>query len=227
MRPLELAVIYGVMGLIVAVTLRWRGRPGALVALVAWPLLLPGLWSAPPPVTPRPPLAGPADPASADARVEGVLADLALALDGGPPLPGAADCAGALAAARRGLQALAERAGALEGVVDRLPSPSGDQPASHPHARLRALRDDAAARLAAAIEAVSDLTARIHLARFTGAEPAHLGAALERLARAVDSAAEVGRLGASGSASAQQEQREEGHSAAAAAAARGARGAVG
>ena len=49
MRPLELAVLYGVIGIVVGIAMRWRGRAGAALAPWAWPVLLPSLLGEVPP----------------------------------------------------------------------------------------------------------------------------------------------------------------------------------
>lgn len=201
MRPLELAVMYFVMGVVVAIAVRWRGRPGALVALFAWPVMLPGLLAAPPAVSAEhQPQTAPAIASADGQRITSALAGLEQALGQWNALPRADDCTAAVGAARRGLLALAARLAQLDQVVGQLPPVEPFGPTdlvaarAENHRQLVALRDEARVRLDRSLASVAELTSRVHLARFTGAEEAEVAEQLSRLARAVDSAGEVSRL---------------------------------
>lgn len=197
MRPVELLVLYGVLGVIVALSLHWRGRPGSWAALLAWPVLLPGLLAETPPVVQ--PLV-PAPPGTDAARIDAALAGLRLALADWESLPREEDCAAALGAARRGMEALAARAAQLDAVVGQLSPAHAAEPAdlaaarAHNQARLVELREEARARLERSLAAIAELTTRVQLARFTGDAGDAVAAQLARLAQAVDSAGEVSRL---------------------------------
>lgn len=156
-----------------------RGHvPGALVAVPLWPLFLPTLLA---------PMAGSTPPRSSDPRIDTAVDALASALrawDAAPPgLEGSVD------ASRRGLQALADRVRELERIL-----PPGDRPARLDP--LVALRDAARSDLERGLTGVADLTARVHVARFTPTDRGELVAEqLSALAAALDGAAEVRRLG--------------------------------
>lgn len=179
MRPLELLVFYVLIGGCVAAAMVRGHVPGALVAVPLWPLFLPTLLASPaaPEVPPR----------SSDPRIDTTVDALGAALrawDAAPPgLQGSVD------ASRRGLQALADRVRELERIL-----PPGDRPARLDP--LVALRDAARADLERGLTGVADLTARVHVARFTPTDRGELVAEqLAALAAALDGAAEVRRLG--------------------------------
>jgi hypothetical protein len=198
MRPVELLLLYVLVGAAVA-TASWRaGRPAPWLGLLFWPLTLPGLLegaaAAPAPPSPRP-------PTPPHGRVQAAVAALGQALEGWPGHPASQE---ALASAERGLMALDTRLSELEAVLAALEAaPTGS---AHPGAadlarareenlaRLRGVRDETRARMERGLAHLADLTTRAHLARFTGEEAAAVAEALARLAAAVDGAAEVSRL---------------------------------
>ena len=198
MRPVELLVIYLLVGMAVS-TAAWRtGRPAPWLGLMLWPLTLPGLLGgvAQPPAAPPPPRG------SGSERVQAAVAALRAALDGWPSPPASQE---ALASAERGLLALDARLADLDAVLGELEA--APAPPSHPDAadlvqaraenlaRLRQVRDETRARLERGLARLSDLATRAHLARFTGEEAAAVADALSRLGAAVDGAAEVSRVG--------------------------------
>jgi hypothetical protein len=198
MRPVELLIIYLLVGVAVS-TAAWRtGRPAPWLGLALWPLTLPGLLGgvaapAGPPPTPT----GGEGP-----RVHAAVVALRTALDGWPSPPASEE---ALASAERGLLALSVRLADLDAVLQELEAAA--PPPVHPDAadlvraradnlaRLHQVRDETRARLERGLARLSDLATRAHLARFTGEEAAAVADALSRLAAAVDGAAEVSRVG--------------------------------
>lgn len=203
MRPIELLVLYLVIGAAVSVA-AWRGRhPARWLAPVLWPLVLPNLLGrteAPPGRPLRPP--SPALPMTPEGdRVQAAVQHLLGALDG---WEGGAPAVTALDSTQRQLLALADRLRDLETVLASL-----DQeppPLDHPDVadllaarrcnleKLRALRDRTRGRLERGIAQLSDLSTQAHLARFTGEEAEAVATALTDLAAAVESAGEVARV---------------------------------
>ncbi len=189
MRPLELLVLYLLVGGVGAAAAARAGRPHPLFAWLLWPLAAPTLFTAGPP---------PPDPAPTS-RVDAAVGRLADALDDAAPASREA-----LRAAERGLRALESRLVELDRVLASLeaePAPEGPAAAdlvaarAGHVARLRGLRDDARDRLDRGLARLAELTSRAHVARFTGEEADAVADALGRLAAAVDSAAEVARVG--------------------------------
>ena len=201
MRPVELLVLYLLIGAAVS-TAAWRaGLPAPWLGLPLWPLTLPSLLGAmAAPSTPAP--ARPATPGDT-ARVQAAVSTLAAALEGWAAPAASRE---ALATAERGLLALAARLADLDAVLDELdaapPAPAHPDAADLVRARaanlarLRQLRDETRARLDRGLARLADLSTQAHLARFTGEEAAAVADALSRLAAAVDGAAEVSRVGA-------------------------------
>lgn len=194
MRPMELFIMYLLVGVAVSVA-AWRaGRPAPWLGLALWPLTLPGLLGR---ATPPPPTAG-----GEGARVHAAIITLRAALDGWPSPPASEE---ALASAERGLLTLSERLADLDAVLLELEAAA--PPPAHPGAadlvrarsdnltRLHHVRDETRARLERGLARLADLATRAHLARFTGEEAAAVADALSRLAAAVDGAAEVSRVG--------------------------------
>ena len=195
MRPIELAVLYLIVGTAVTVA-GWRARrSGAWMSLLLWPLFLPGMLAtaaeAPPP-----------------ARHDGIDR-LRAALAAWEGAPQGAECNAALDAAARGLDALSDRVAQLDGV---LALPAHDLGAlqaerdGHPDTaaildarianvhRLQTLRAETFQRLERGLASLDDLATRVHLARFTGDDADAVAGLLARLAAAVDSASEVASL---------------------------------
>ena len=205
MRPLELVVLYGIVGVAVALAMTRAHHPGAFHAVALWPLFLPGLLAT---VAPPVRLLPPADP-----RVDGAVDTLAAALRAWDGLPDNVDPEASLFAARRGLVALARRVDDLDRLlrepgadVERLRADLATAPdAAWPSLaarlvsieRLAGLRDQSTVDLERGLAGLADLTARVHVARFTGETGANVATQLAALAAAVDSAAEVRRLGLS------------------------------
>lgn len=188
MRPLELLVIYLLIGGGVALAMARSHHPGAAVALPFWPLFLPGLLAAVAPTS------TPAAPAS-DPRIHAAIETLAQALRMWDGLPPTLDVNRCLASAKRGLEAIAGRVAELDRLL--AVSPGAEVPA-HPNSlsQLDAVRAQSRADLERGIAGIRDLTARVHLARFTGAIDGEVAGQLSALAAAVDGASEVRRLGA-------------------------------
>lgn len=204
MRPLELLVVYLLIGFGVSFAWNRAGKEGWGWAVPLWPLFLPGLLVAAPSPEPAPP--GPWQ-----ARIDGAVAGLARALSSWDALPERAVCEASLAAAARGLAALSDRHEqldlALRGPehdiaklrIELESAPLSAQPVMAARLRnverLAALRDEARAELERALAGLADLSTRVQLARFTGSSAEALSAQIARLAAAVDGAAEVSRLG--------------------------------
>lgn len=196
MRPLEIGVVYVIVGVAVAVALHRGHLAGVVWAPVLWPLFLPGLLVTRSPAAP-----------AADRRIPEAIAGLRAALDGG--LPPGVDTSAALAAARRGLDALAARQAELDRLLampsndlDRLEADRSRAGAGSAFdARIASvrvlarLRDEAHADLERGLVGIDDLGTRAQIARFGGGG-ADLEAQLAALAAAVDGVAEVRRLGA-------------------------------
>lgn len=210
MRPLELLVVYLVIGAGVAFAWQRRHDEGRLWVLPLWPLFVPALLAeAGEGARPAP---EPAPVEGWEARIEHAIAVLRGALGAWDALPDKALCEASLDAAARGLRALALRHAQLDGVLDvpendldkleaeRDAAPEAARPLVE--ARLRnvmrlvALRDGARDELEKALAGMADLSTRVHLARFTGDATQEVAAQLARLAHAVDGASEVTRLGA-------------------------------
>lgn len=204
MRPAELLVVYLLVGLAVAVAMVRAHHPGALQAVALWPLYLPGLLAAV-----APPVAVPAE--RGDPRVDAAVDTLAEALRAWEGLPGEVDPDASLRAARKGLTALVRRVADLDHLLQ---APGADlaqlraELATTPDAawpavaarivsleRLMGLRDQSVLDLERGLAGLADLTARVHVARFTGATGGDVAVQLAALAAAVDSAAEIRRLG--------------------------------
>ena len=92
------------------------------------------------------------------------------------------------------------------GAIDRLrPRIHGLRPGparSTGLARLTAEEDAARRRLDAGLEALAELTARVHLAQLTGEDPAALAGQLRLLAGDIDAATELQNIGNAGARSA-------------------------
>lgn len=205
MRPLELLLLYGIVGVAVALAMARAHHPGAAQAVALWPLFLPGLLAA---VAPPLRLV-----TRTDARVDAAVDTLATALRAWDGLPDNVDPEASLHAARKGLAALARRVDDLDQLlrepgadVERLradlaAAPDGAWPALAARLvsieRLSGLRDQSALDLDRGLAGLADLTARVHVARFTGETGANVATQLAALAAAVDSASEVRRLGVS------------------------------
>ncbi|MCB9791264.1 MAG: hypothetical protein H6741_00920 [Alphaproteobacteria bacterium] len=209
MRPIELLILYALLGACVAVAWQRSGRSGAITVLPLWPLFVPTLVAAAAPVAPSSP--APLARGPWGRRIQEAVASLERALVQWQALPDAAHFEASLRSAQRGLCALAERHGQLSEVLE---TPENDSkrlcvelescaPAARPLLearlanvqRLEALRDEAAEELERALAGLSDLSTKVHLARFTGDAAQELTAQLARLAAAVDGASEVARIG--------------------------------
>lgn len=208
MRPVELLVIYLLVGLGVCVAWGRTGRSGAAAVLPLWPLFVPTLLAAAAPVsaTPQRPMPGSWGP-----RIEAAVSELERALAAWGSLPDPTQFEASIRSARRGLEALALRHAQLSEVLatpendaERLARSLGESPqAARPLVearlanvqRLESLRGESADQLERALAGLADLTTRVHLARFTGDAAQELSAQLARLAAAVDGASEVARLG--------------------------------
>jgi hypothetical protein len=203
MRPVELLILYLMIGAAVSVA-AWRGRhPARWLTPVLWPLVLPNLLGGPATTPAQPaPAPSPPRPMTPDGdRVQAAVSNLLRALDG---WDGGAPAVAALDATQRRLLTLADRLRDLDTVLASLDQEPA--PIDHPDVadllaarrsnleKLRALRDGTRGRLERGIAQLSDLSTRAHLARFTGEEADAVATALTDLAAAVESAGEVARV---------------------------------
>ena len=203
MRPIELLVLYLVIGAAVSVA-AWRAHhPARWLAPLLWPLVLPNLLGSPSPAQVEPARSpSPLLPPTADGdRVQVAVSHLRDALEG---WDGGAPAVSALDATQRRLAALLSRLRDLDTVLFSLDQEPA--PVDHPDvadlldarrenlAKLRALRDNTRGRLERGLAQLSDLATRAHLARFTGEEADAVATALRNLAAAVESAGEVTRV---------------------------------
>ncbi len=197
MRPIELLVIYLLIGGGVTAAMARADLPGKGLALLLWPLFLPTLLGS----------AGP-EPAlrTSDPRIAAAARELLAALRDGPALPAPApDPSATVAGVARGLEAIASRLSEIDAVLARPEHDPRDvggggatasvQAAREENlARLRALRDASAARLEGGLARMEELATRVHLARFTGDPGDAVARQLAQLAAAVDCAGEVSGL---------------------------------
>lgn len=209
MRPVELGLVYGLVGLAVALA-HWRLRqPGMLWSFVLWPVFLPGLLARasggldlgqggvtglPAPaaaVAPRAVAAGPWE-----SRIREAVGGLREALGGWSAWPELGLGAPALDAVERGLGDLALRLSRLEALGAELPAEDPDLPelsearARH-RARLEGLVQAERQRLEGRLSAVTELTTQVLVARYTDADAGDIAGELARLAEVV---AAVGEL---------------------------------
>ncbi|MCB9759840.1 MAG: hypothetical protein H6739_08405 [Alphaproteobacteria bacterium] len=207
MRPLELLVVYLMIGAGVALAWSRSGKEGAAWAVGLWPLFVPALLVREAPPSPPPVLrtGGWGD------RIAAAIGALEAALGAWDALPERSVCEQSLRAASRGLGALAERHAQLDGVLstpenslERLAveleaAPVGARPLVEARLgnvqHLHRLREEAREELERALAGLADLSTRVHLARFTGHDAREVAAQLARLAAAVDGASEVAKLG--------------------------------
>lgn len=203
MRPIELLVLYLIIGGCVAAAQVRASRPGAALAVPLWPLFLPALLA---------PHASAAEtrrlPEAWRGPIEGGAAALREALLSWEGLPDAAGCLAASEALLRRLGDLAVRLDDLERVLaspehatDALAiagSSEGTRALLRARQqnveRLRVLRDQTRADLEHALAAMADLSTRVHLARLGGDATTEVAAELARLAAAVDGGGEVARI---------------------------------
>lgn len=198
MRPFEVLLFYVLIGLGVG-WMAWRsGRAPVWAAVPFWPLFLPVDLHE---VAPAPP--------AETSPVGGALQRLRAALTGWDPLPTGGNAA--LAAAERGLTALARRRAEVDLL---LAQPGNDLAAAHAALaactdadrpiyearvrnleRLHAVQEASRADLARALAGVEDLTTRVHLARLRGDSTDDVARQLGDLAAAIDGVGEVRSLG--------------------------------
>lgn len=206
MRPLELLVIYLLMGLCTGVAQHRSGRAGAVYAVPLWPLFLPSLLAS------RPAEAGEerAIPEGWRGRIEASAELLRRALLSWEALPDAAGCLGATEAVVGRLGELAHRLADLDQVLaspDHAPAALEGTGGADAGTRalilarqqnvekLRNLREQTATNLEHALAAMADLATRVHLARFQGDAAEEIATELTRLAAAVDGGGEVEQIG--------------------------------
>ncbi len=184
-RAATILLLYLAVGFVTMLLWR-RAHDGTLAALLLWPFFVPALL--------------PANEAFAqeeEVPVGPACEELAQALATlGPDHSG--HCGPTLAAVGRKLRALEERIA----EVDRLLERWAEQPATPARQltaeRLGAFRAQAQEELDTGLSNLTELTARVHLARLTGEDAASLGVQLSRLAADIDSATEVAQLGVPG-----------------------------
>ncbi len=209
MRPLELGLVYALVGLAVALAHWHQRRPGALWSLALWPLFLPGLlatqgagpaldregsWMTPS----AKPVPTPQEAGTPGASVEAVLTALRESMRGWE-----AQALGeeSVRAVESGLHELLARRKQLEDVRQRLPAGAaqgGDQlPAlaaarRRHHAQLQALVDELDGRLEGDLAALTELTTEVLRARYTGAGADAVTAELARLSGVLAAVEEAG-----------------------------------
>lgn len=224
MRPVELGLVYGLVGLAVALA-HWRLRqPGMLWSFVLWPVFLPGLLARTLPGAGLPPRHGlPSQtstpsprhlaPGAAQAvaagpwesRIAQALAGLREALSGWSAWPELGAAEASLATVERGLRDLAWRVGRLEALQGELP---GDDPGlpelsearARNRDRLEALVRAERQRLEHSLSAVTELGTQVLLARYSGEDAGDIAEELCRLAEVVAAVGEVGGTRAGGPA---------------------------
>jgi len=167
---LPLLLVYAAAGAAVATAHRRRNGQTSLLAILLWPFFLPGLL---PDETPA-------------GRVEGACAELAAALAALGPLPPLDD---ALVAVGAALHRLQDRAHEIQRL--RAAWTAGSAAQLEARTELEAIGARTQEQLESGLDAVVELTARLHLARLSGEAPAGLEQQLRRLQMHVDSAREV------------------------------------
>lgn len=207
MRPLELLVVYLLLGVAVAGAMARGGHPGAAYALPLWPLFLPGLLVR---VAPPAPSAEGAGRGSEVDRIEAAVEGLRGALLAWETAPVGLNMEAPLAAVRRGLRALELRYVLLQRALseprndrNRLQKTWEAAPEAarglfavqlHSLDQLEALREEARLELERGLAAVGELATRVELARFSGGASTDVAEQLTLLAAAVDGVSEVRRL---------------------------------
>jgi hypothetical protein len=207
MRPLELCVLYLLIGGAIGLAMARGRHSGALLAVPLWPLFLPGLLVrvSPPSTSFEASAAAPC----AD-RIEEAVEGLRGALLAWEAAPAGLDVEAPLRAVRRGLGALDQRHAELSRALaqprndrdqimrtwEAAPQPARDLLTVQLRSldQLLALREGARLELERGLAAVGELAARVEIARFTGVAASDVAAQLSLLAAAVDGAAEVRRL---------------------------------
>lgn len=203
MRPTEVLLFYGLIGLAVG-WMAWRtGRAPAWAAGPFWPLFVPVVFASEPAAKPQ------GAEAIADAGpVADALDRLEAALSGWDPLPDGGGAA--FAAAERGLRALSRRRADVDTLLGQpgndlgvartqlaaaaIPDRAIYEARVRNLERLYALQEASRLDLARALAGVEDLTTRVHLARLHGESTEDVARQLEDLAAAIDGVGEVRSL---------------------------------
>lgn len=205
MRPLEILILYLIIGAAVGLSQHRAGRAGSWLSVPFWPLFLPTLLgeTGGAPEGNRPDLGW-------KARIEAATAGLAGALGGMEGARHGPEVSASLKHLNIKLFELSDRLDHLERVLsgpEHAPEAleralQAASPSARPlvearlqnEGRLRALRAERREELEQALAMLDDLATRAHLARFTGDAAETVAGELLKLTAAVDTGGELAQL---------------------------------